>query len=393
MRANESCNAMNLSTKHRTLSAPLSFKTVATVTITMLVLMVICGAVIFYDKPADITDVSVYFQSSDWVVGKGVLYRDVFSEYPLLANVIFGFIRFLSIPFGGDFRSFYVIWALMAAVCFAVSATICLNDGQRNASSNLVLLAWLLPSTLLFALLRYDIYPCLTTVFMMLSLRDRRYLAASIWMGLTIAFKGYALFLLPAFLVHVSENKSRIYVVKISLISVLPFLASLAMIVVFAGVDGLLAPFRFHAIRDFNPESSYQIFNYLFGGSLHAADVFPVPLMLQTVFALYPAFKSPRSFERIQAGFGVSLLGLVTFSVFYSPQFILWILPVLSFATSVATRALLLAYSMVTFGYLLFLVSQNRQNLIILVVCLFAVKMALLVSCMRDLRGSRGELA
>lgn len=384
---------MDFSTLHRTPGSPLSFRIVATVTITMLFLTVICGAAVFYDKPADITDVFVYFQSSDWVVGKGVLYRDVFSEYPLLANIIFGFIRFLSIPFGGDFRSFYLIWALMAAVCFAVSAMICLNDGQRNVSSNLVLVAWLLPSTLLFALLRYDIYPCLTTVFVMLSLRDRRYLAASVWMGLTIALKGYALFLLPVFLVHVSENRSRVYAAKIGFISVLPFLTSLAVIVVFAGVDGMLAPFRFHAIRDFNPESSFQIFNYLFGGALHASDVFPVPLFLQTVFALYPAFRSPRSFDRIPAAFGVSLLGLVTFSVFYSPQFILWILPVLSFATSVATRTLLLAYSAVTFGYLLFLVSQNRQNLIILVVCLVVVKMALLVSCMRDLRGPRGEVS
>lgn len=384
---------MDFSMTHRTLSAPLSFRTIATVTITFLVLIVICGSAIFYDRFADITDVFVYFQSSDWVAGKGVLYRDVFSEYPLLANIIFGFARFLSIPFGGDFRSFYLIWVLLAAICFIASATICLNDGQRNVSSSLVFLAWLLPSTLLFALLRYDIYPCLTTVFMMLSLRDRRYLAASIWMGLTIALKGYALFLLPAFMAHVSENRSRIYAVKIGFISVLPFLVCLAVIVVFAGVDGLLAPFKFHAIRDFNPESSFQIFNYLFGGALHAADVFPVPLMLQTVFALYPAFRTPKSFDGIQAGFGVSLVGLVTFSVFYSPQFILWILPVLSFSSNLLTRALLLAYSIVTCGYLLLLANQTRQNLIILVVCLVIVKMALLVSCIRDMSGPRGEIS
>src|SRR5690242_2869077 len=70
-------------------------------------------------------DIRVYFASSRWAAGEGTLYRDVFSEYPLVPNLIFGAFRALAEawrPLPSAFDSFTWLWVSGSWLLYLVTA-------------------------------------------------------------------------------------------------------------------------------------------------------------------------------------------------------------------------------------------------------------------------------
>ncbi len=66
----------------------------------------------------DTYDMNVYYASSSWAVEGGRLYREVPSEYPLLANMIFAAARVLGyLVFPGKL-GFYAVWIALAWLAF-----------------------------------------------------------------------------------------------------------------------------------------------------------------------------------------------------------------------------------------------------------------------------------
>ena len=113
-------------------------------------------------------DIGVYFRSSRWIVEGSILYNDVFSEYPLLANAIFAAIRYVTeATFPGNL-GFQYLWVLMAGVIYAL-ATI----RVATFASLLSAAIWLAPASIYFALFRYDIYPAVATLFGLFAIRRR----------------------------------------------------------------------------------------------------------------------------------------------------------------------------------------------------------------------------
>ena len=55
-------------------------------------------------------DMLEYFKSARWVVEGGRLYREVPSDYPLLANIIFATVRYLSDLLHLGIRGFFSLW-------------------------------------------------------------------------------------------------------------------------------------------------------------------------------------------------------------------------------------------------------------------------------------------
>src|SRR5262249_41224794 len=136
-------------------------------------------------------DVHDYFNYATGLLGGGAAYRDVASPYPLLANLLFAMVRLITSLFGG-LDAFVWRWAALAGVAYVMV----LDTVMARASSWLATLAWLAPATIYFALLRYDIYPAAATLLALLAIRRDSYLAGAAWLGLAVALKGYALFLL-----------------------------------------------------------------------------------------------------------------------------------------------------------------------------------------------------
>jgi hypothetical protein len=134
---------------------------------------------------------------------------------------------------------------------------------------------------------------------------------------------------------------------------ILSLLATLS----FAGWEGVVDPF-IHASQMVNGESTYSAIEYLFGPTAIAtgSDARWLGQSLQVGCALAAAAMCPRSFEDLVNAFLFAVLGFMSFSVFYSPQYVLWILPLVSFSASriiLATATLLswLTYIYFPIGY------------------------------------------
>ena len=149
-------------------------------------------------------DLTVYLRSSNWVVGSGRLYQEVFSEYPLLANLVFGLVRGVSEALRSGRNGFYVVWMAFALMAYITGV----YQVHRHAPKENIWI-WLALGPLYFSLFRFDIYPALTTLLALCAIRGRRHLEGTIWLGITAAFKGYALFLLPAYVVFLSHDVVR----------------------------------------------------------------------------------------------------------------------------------------------------------------------------------------
>ncbi|OAI47012.1 hypothetical protein AYO44_10425 [Planctomycetaceae bacterium SCGC AG-212-F19] len=299
----------------------------------------------------DLHDVRIYHDQSRWVVGEGTLYRDVPSEYPLLANLLFGKCRLgaaLLSPLIAEPTAYAWLWLTAAWFVFLAVGHLIATRVRPRA-----VWAWLAPGALFFALFRYDIYPAATTLLALLALRDDKMLRGACWLGVTVALKGYALFLVPAFLVFMLQTAGGLQALRAGIVAAAPFTCANLAVLLVAGWDGMLFPFRFHAQRFNFGESSYDAFYYL-GAFLfeeHPTVGGRLPFLLQAGCAILAAAMRPRTFDELIDSFLVALLGFMSFSVFYSPQYILWILPIACFSSSILLHRIAVAYGWLTFLY------------------------------------------
>ena len=195
-------------------------------------------------------DIGVYFRSSRWIFGKGTLYRDVVSEYPLAANLVFALWRSMASALNRDKLTFEYVWVITASLVYLYSFF-----RVAAETSCLAILAWLAPASIYFALFRFDIYPAAAMLMAMIAIRRSEYMEGAFWIGIAAALKGFALFLGPAFFVFIFYRcglKAAIYCTGIVLA---PTLVSLFATLIFAGWEGTLAPFKLQAARGFTRES------------------------------------------------------------------------------------------------------------------------------------------
>lgn len=72
---------------------------------------------------------------------------------------------------------------------------------------------------------------------------------------------------------------------------------------------------------------------------------------LQVAVALAAAAMRPRCFEDLINTFLFAVLGFMSFSAFYSPQFVLWVLPLICFSTSPVMLMSAILFSWLTYLY------------------------------------------
>ena len=135
----------------------------------------------------DSFDLSGYLKSSRWVIGRERLYREVFSEYPLLANLLFGFTHRLALsmrPVLTELAAFAFLWSA-AAWCLLV--TIIRIVGSRSKGAFWI---WLTPAAVYFSLYRFDVFPVFCSVVALWEIEQERVLRGCLWLGFAIALKG-----------------------------------------------------------------------------------------------------------------------------------------------------------------------------------------------------------
>jgi uncharacterized membrane protein len=294
-------------------------------------------------------DIGGYFDFADGVLVGGAAYRAAASFYPFLANILFAAVRLVSSLLNPSVNAFVVAWMGIAVLLY-----VCILETIIVRVSKLAVLMWLAPAPIYFALMRYDIYPAAATLFALLAIRRDSYLVGAAWLGLAIALKGYALFLLPAYCVYVAQRRDLAEAVKVGAVAVAPMLVMTLATIAFAGWDGLIAPFKFHTERPLNDETTYDAINYLFGKTVIqlTPSLRLIGHGLQVGCALIGAAFAPRRFDDLVHACLFAVVGFIAFSTFHSPQYVLWVLPIACLSSSRAILILALIFSWVSYLHL-----------------------------------------
>jgi hypothetical protein len=196
----------------------------------LLLILGAVGAIVLYlswdavtaSKLFDRYDLDQYYTRSRWAIGEGVLFKEAWSDYLLLPNLLFGLFRFLSEnlhPLSTSFKSFSWLWVTVSWFLYLWASYIIATKVSTRALG-----IWLSPAPLFFTLVRYDIYLVIATLFALLAIRSEKYLEEAMWLGLMVALKGYALFVIPAYCVFIFYRKGLPTAIKVALLSIVPFI-------------------------------------------------------------------------------------------------------------------------------------------------------------------------
>jgi uncharacterized membrane protein len=313
-------------------------------------------------RAARFRDVHVYQGYAEKLLHGALPYRDVFVEYPPGAFAVF--LPPTAFGAGHYNAAFKALMALCGALTIVLVALVLAELGASRLRIGVaVALLALAPIALgPISLNTYDAWPALLTVLALWLLLRRHDLPAFAVLGLAVSAKVYPLVLVPlaAWLVwrHAGARRTAIalgVLVVVAAAVVAPFAAY--------APHGVFESFRSQATRGLQVES--------FGASLllvldrlglydadvvrttgvagrnltgGAADAVAAGLLVleavavATVWALYARSRDAR--ELLPAAFAAAVAGFLAFTKVFSPQYLVWLLPLVVAAGSLVAVAL-----------------------------------------------------
>ncbi len=306
----------------------------------------------------DPSDLARYAELGQWSKTDLVPYRDYIAEYPPLPVALFGVVRALTT----SDRGFVALWTFITVAAgvgvLAVSRRLLSALGR----SPWWLLLLSLPAGVYFTLNRFECLVILPMLAALLALHRGRNRWAGALLGLAVGVKFFPIVLLPLFLLAAARGADRRWFRSPF---VLPFLATTA---VAYGVPALLwradtlVPILLQLGRQ--PNVGSTLFALL--APFRLGPNHPVALTLQVAFSLIAAFaaivallpKLPepgasRTADLAGRSAAVLLVGVLG-NAFFSPQFLLWFLPLLLLAPvarSVRWAGMLVALDLVTYAW------------------------------------------
>jgi uncharacterized membrane protein len=292
----------------------------------------------------------IYSQRGAWALEGLIPYRGVFSEYPHVATYILGFPYLV----GSDgYPAYRAAFSLLMCVC--LGATIVLLQRMLPGRESLAYLM-LLPAPLYFTINRFDIVASLFVLLGFWYLQKGRDLASGVSLGIATLTKWYPVLLLPLCLSYVFRRDRRF-----GWALVLAFAVTCALIVMpsllGAGVRAVLRPYAFHAGRGLEMVSLPTLL-HLYAVQLLGVTVPPRlvgVLCLSGVLLAVAAGVRARvdSMERVVSWSVIILSVALLLSTVWSPQWMLWVLPLMILAARTTGDVLsLIAYGVI--GYLVF---------------------------------------
>jgi uncharacterized membrane protein len=328
-------------------------------------------------RAARFRDVHLYERFAEAVLDGRVPYRDFFMEYPPGALAVF--LPPAAAGSGHYNAAFKALMALcgIAMIFIVAQLLVRLGASVRRVWLGVLLLA-LSPLALgPISLNTYDAWPALLTVAALASLLAGAPLWALALLGAAFAAKVYPVVLLPPALVFVWRTAGRevatracAVFVGVAAVIVVPFLV--------LAPDGLAESFRAQAARGLQVESlggallavadrvgSYsatvvhktgRAISYELTGSLPEA-LAAVSSALQVAAVLVVTWLYVRGRDdafRLVAAFAAAIAGFLAFTRFFSPQYLVWLLPfvvLLGSAAWVLTAAALVLAQLWFFHY------------------------------------------
>ena len=272
----------------------------------------------------DYCDLSGYYLKGLWYPLKKVPYKEVLSEYPQLATCLFALPHILlSFAYGSDYhkREYYLVFsAIMVIFLFA---TVMILYSLRNRNKYFAFLMFL-PASLYFSYNRYDVFPAFLSILSIKLLSKEKYGLAVFVLALGVLAKWYCILLLPIFLNFYYSRYKKINLGMIYLFCLTIFLGILPTLLS-GGIKAFLVPYRFHMMRGCNQESLL----YLLGLTLNSKLWFYIFFVLQFLILPFSAISKIYSLQKVVSWAALSIFVFMLFNKFFSPQWILWVLPFL----------------------------------------------------------------
>jgi len=275
-------------------------------------------------------DLSNYQDRGSWVVLGQQPYRDVFSEYPQLATYMFALPHIFAKPFGDAGDMYRIFFSLMMAACLTASALVIYE--LRSDRKYLAFLMFL-PASIYFTHNRYDIVPAMFTILSIFMLFKKRFLFAAFLLAISVMFKWYPVVLLPIYLAHYHTTFKRLNWRMIAVFCVTIGLIILPTILA-VGWEGFLVPYQFHLGRGVNRESlPFLIVLVIMAAGIFSGLVKPLVynsfLLLQVAIPFVSLICKVRDKVSVLAWSSSAILCFMLFAKYYSPQWLLWIVPFL----------------------------------------------------------------
>lgn len=297
-------------------------------------------------RAARFRDVHLYQGFAHSIFDGAVPYRDFFMEYPpgalavFLPPELFG-----SAHYNAAFKALMALCGAATIVAVAL-LLVRLGAGRARLWTALALLA-LSPIALgPISLNTYDAWPALLTVVALLTLP----LVGFGLLGLAFAAKVYPIILLPLALVFVWRTAGR----RAALRSLAAFAAVAAVVIVpflVVAPHGVVESFRAQAGRSLQVESlggailgvadrlgwytatvvhrSGHTISYDLSGSLPRAVgvASTVAQVLAVLLVLWLYWRGRDDLMRLTAAFAAAIAGFLAFTRFFSPQYLVWLIP------------------------------------------------------------------
>lgn len=297
----------------------------------------------------DIWDLRTYYNNGKWFPMGAQPYVDVPSEYPQVATYIFGWVHWFGVdqPRAGVarevyFRAFRMIMLLTAYAAFL------LLESMRERKKWIPLL-FFLPGPLYYIFNRFDILPAFFCLLALYFIKRQNWLIAAFLLAVAAMTKWYAVLLIPSLLAYTWGVDGKIPW-KPALVFALTVIWIALPTYLTGGLDALLLPYTFHFNRASEPASlpGVIVSSLDLPGDRTIALVF---LFLSLLASVLSFFFRITSFERLTIWWLLIVGGFVLFSRIYSPQWILWVLPMLLLLVEDAFDiGLILLYGMLTYA-------------------------------------------
>ena len=218
------------------------------------------------------------------------------------------------------YRAFrHVIRANNVLMILVLLGLMALNDRRFGGAGWLLVL----PGFLYFTPCRFDVLPAALVVGAVVAADRRRVALSGLCLGLAVAFKMYPLVLAPILLRYVSWNRRDAVLWCVA--AATPVLLSYGGMALTDGVDGAIVPLKFQLGRE--PELGWCFYGKFLPEFLAAKT--PLATLARTLpvlagVLLMCARRPPDVFSLLRRC-ALAVLLFLTFSVFYSPQWWLWL--------------------------------------------------------------------
>ncbi|MBN1354523.1 MAG: hypothetical protein JW994_07650 [Candidatus Omnitrophica bacterium] len=322
--------------------------------VTLLLILLIVTAVIFQSFFRDNfgseirfindnADREVYYLRGTWYTIKKTPYTEVFSEYPQFATYFFALPHMaLAALYGPAYgkEAYYLTFSAM--MMLFLSFTILLLYRLRDEKRYFAFLM-LLPASLYFSYNRYDILPSFLGILAVYLLSKKKFAFSFFCLALGVLAKWYLALLFPIFLVFCRESRKKNITGIIAFFFITCFLGILPTLLS-GGIDALLIPYMFHTMRGLNSESLFYLLKKILGSDLWFIVFFVLQFSVWP-FLVFARIDSPKKAINWSA---LAILVFMLFAKFYSPQWILWIMPFLILRIRNAKDAFLVIFFDIT---------------------------------------------